>query len=347
MSESGWRFCGNRQSVEKLRSAVERRAPRHAFLLTGIPSVGKRTLANRFAQALLCERPVSGIPCFECGSCRRVLRGSHPDISLYSLERQNEIAGERGKTATTLTIDTARSISAQAPLRPMNGAWRFVIVDDAELLLPDAQEALLKTIEEPPAFLVLLLVSSDLEAILPTIRSRCEHFELGAVPISEIDLFLTETGVEPNTAAAAAAFSSGAPGWAIRAAEYTLLIEESMSIVEQAASWIESSNFERVATAFALCDSIPKQRGEAIAVIEATAGLWRDSMLVRTGNSDRIVYGAHTDLSNRLAGSHELSELLAALSAVWTCLDDIRINVRPRLALESMVLSWPKMPARH
>lgn len=346
MSENGWRFCGNRQSAEKLRSAVVRRSPRHAFLLTGIPSVGKRTLATRFAQALLCEHPADGSPCFECGSCRRVLRGIHPDVALVSLDSQNALAGERGSKAATLTIETARSISAQAPLRPMNGEWRFVIVDDAELLLPDAQEALLKTIEEPPPFLVLLLVSSDLEAILPTIRSRCEHFGLGAVPISEIESFLIDTGVDLDVAGAAASFSSGAPGWAIRAVDDTLLIERSASIVEQAASWIESSDFERVATAFALCDSIPKQRGEAIAVIEASAGLWRDSMLVRSGNSDRIVYRAHTDLSNRLAGSHELSELLVALSAVWTCLDDVRINVRPRLALESMVLSWPKMPAR-
>ncbi|HET9660628.1 MAG TPA: hypothetical protein VFP05_09895 [Thermomicrobiales bacterium] len=347
MTGNGWRFCGNRQSVEKLRSAVQRRAPRHAFLLSGIPSIGKRTLAARFAQALLCEQPVEGNPCFECGGCRRVLRGSHPDIMLVSLEEQNRLAGERGSKAASLTIETARSISAQAPLRPMNGDWRFVIVDDAELLLPDAQEALLKTIEEPPPFLVLLLIASDRQAILPTIQSRCESFDLGAVALSEIEAFLRETGVETEIAAAAAAFSNGAPGWAIRAAADTLLIEESASVVEQAASWIDSTDFERVATALALSDAIPKQRTETVAVVEATAGLWRDSLLVRSGNSDRIVYRAHSDLIVRLAGSCELSELLTALSSVWTCLEDVRINVRPRLALESMVLSWPKMPARN
>jgi DNA polymerase-3 subunit delta' len=256
------------------------------------------------------------------------------------------MAGERGSKTTTLTIETARSISAQAPLRPMNGDWRFVIVDDAELLLPDAQEALLKTIEEPPPFLVLLLVASDREAILPTIRSRCELFELGAVPISEIELFLAESGVDSSVATAAAAFSNGAPGWAIRAVEDPLLIEESASVTEQAASWIDSTPFERVATALAMGDSMTKQRTENLAIIEASAGLWRDSLLVRSGNSDRIVYRAQADLTDRLAGSNELSELLAALSSVWTCLDDVRMNVRPRLALESMVLSWPKMPTR-
>jgi DNA polymerase-3 subunit delta' len=226
----------------------------------------------------------------------------------------------------------------------MNGDWRFVIVDDAELLLPDAQEALLKTIEEPPPFLVLLLIASDVEAILPTIRSRCELFELSAAPLQEIESFLVASGIAAEVAEAAAAYSKGAPGWAIRAAEDPLLIEETASVVEQAASWIDSTDFERIATAFGLSDVLPKQRAETMAVIEATAGLWRDSMLVRSGNSDRIVYRAHSELTDRLAGSHELSELLAALSSVWTCLDDIRINVRPRLALESMVLSWPKMP---
>lgn len=347
MSSSGWRFCGNRQSVDKLRSAVMRRAPRHAFLLTGIPSVGKRTLATRFAQALLCGAPIDGNPCFECGSCRRVLRGSHPDISIFSLEQQRAQAGERGSASTTLTIETARSISAQAPLRPMNGDWRFVIVDDAELLLPDAQEALLKTIEEPPPFLVLLLVSSDLETILPTIRSRCESFELSATPIAEIQAFLEGSGIDTDTAAAAAAFSNGAPGWAIQAANDSLLIEESASVLEQAAAWIDSASFDRVATAFALSDMLAKQRQETVAVIEATAGLWRDALLVRSGNSDRIVYRAHAEMTNRLAGSHELSGLLTALSSVWACLEDLRNNVRPRLALESMVLSWPNMPVHH
>ena len=273
-----------------------------------------------------------------------MLRGSHPDISVFSLEQQQALAGDRGSSATTLSIETARSISAQAPLRPMNGDWRFVIVDDAEMLLPDAQEALLKTIEEPPPFLILLLVASDLEAILPTIRSRCESFELSAVPIPEIQSFLEEGGVESELAAAAAAFSNGAPGWAIRAANDTLLIEASASLLEQAAAWINSTNFDRVATAFALSDALPKQRQESLAVIEATAGLWRDALLVRSGNSDRIVYRAHAEIANRLASSHELSELLTALSSVWACLEDLRNNVRPRLALESMVLSWPNMP---
>jgi DNA polymerase-3 subunit delta' len=347
MSKHGWRYCGNRQSVEKLRLAASRRTPRHAFLIAGVPSLGKRTLALRFAQALLCEHPVGGDPCFECGSCRKVLRDVHPDILLISLERQLAASGERGGKGTTLTIETARSITAQAPLRPMSGDWRFVIVEDAELLMPDAQEALLKTIEEPPSFMVLFLIADDLEAMLPTIRSRCELLELGATPLPEIETFLLERGVESEIAEAAAGFSNGAPGWAIRASEDQMLIEETASIVEQAAAWIESSDFERIATAFALSDTIVKQRAETVSIIEAAASLWRDSMLVRSGNSDRITFRAHSELTDRLAGSHDISELLGALSAVWTCLEDLRINVRPRLALESMVLSWPRMPARN
>lgn len=346
MTQHGWRFCGNRPSVEKLRLAATRRTPRHAFLLAGAPSLGKRTLATRFSQALLCERPSGGDPCFECGSCRKVMREVHPDISQFSLDGQNAIGNDRGK-GTTLTIETARAITAQAPLRPMNGDWRFVIVDDAELLMPDAQEALLKTIEEPPSFMVLFLLTADVEAILPTIRSRCELIELGATPIPEIDAFLRERSIDTDTARAAAEFSGGAPGWAIRAAAEPMLIEERGSIVEQAAAWIDSSEFERIATAFAFSDALPKQRTETLGIIEATAGLWRDSMLVRSGNSDRIVFRAHSELTDRLAGSHDIAELLGALSAVWTCLEDLRINVRPRLALESMVLTWPRMPARN
>ncbi len=275
-----------------------------------------------------------------------MLREVHPDVSLFSMEQQNASGSERTK-GTTLTIETARAITAQAPLRPMNGDWRFVIVDDAELLMPDAQEALLKTIEEPPAFMVLFLIAADLEAILPTIRSRCELLELGATPLHEIEEFLRSRDVPPEIAEAAAAFSSGAPGWAIRASAEPELIEERGSIVEQAAAWIDSSDFDRIATAFAMSDVLTKQRAESLAVIEASAGLWRDSMLIRSGNSDRIVFRAHSDLTDRLAGSHDITELLGALSAVWTCLEDLRINVRPRLALESMVLSWPRMPAHN
>ncbi|MCA9861035.1 MAG: hypothetical protein KC438_15000, partial [Thermomicrobiales bacterium] len=276
----------------------------------------------------------------------RVQRESHPDISMFSLERQNAQASGRGNPPASLTIETARAISAQAPLRPMNGNWRIVVVDDAERLQPDAQEALLKTIEEPPSFLVMLLVASDVESMLPTVRSRCEHLELAAVPASEIEHFLVDRGAAVDVASLTASFSGGAPGWAIRAVEDSALLEERTSIVTQAASWIGSTEFERIATAFSLSDGWQRQRGETSAVLEATAGLWRDSLLIRSGNSDRIVYRAQSDLTERLAGSHDISELLNALSAVWTCLDDLRINVRPRLAFESMVLSWPRMPAR-
>lgn len=337
-----WRFCGNRASAAKLHHAARLRSPRHALLLTGVPALGKRTLALRFAQALLCERSIDGIPCFDCGNCRRVMRETHPDISSFSLSRQTA----QGSKSNGLTIETARSISAEAPLRPFNGRWRFVVVDDAELLLPDAQEALLKTIEEPPPFMVLVLIASDLDAILPTIRSRCELLELSATPIAEIEAFLLDRGIENDVAGAAAELSNGAPGWAIRASADTSLIEESLSIVEQAASWIDATDFDRIATAFSMSDNLARQRLETMSVIEATAGLWRDSLLVRSGNSDRIVFRAHSDLTSRLAGSHDISELLGALSAVWTCLDDLRINVRPKLALESMVLSWPRMPTR-
>lgn len=272
-------------------------------------------------------------------------RELHPDVSVFSLERQNAQGADRGGKGTTLTIDSARAIAAQAPLRPMSGNWRFVIVEDAELLLPDAQEALLKTIEEPPSFLVLLLIATDLEAMLPTIRSRCELLELTATPIPEIEDFLRDKGRTAEIAAAAAALSGGAPGWAIRACQEPALIEERKAVTAQAAAWIDSTDFDRIATAFALSEAIGKQRVETLAVVEAAAGLWRDSLLVSSGNSDRIVYRAHSELTERLAGSNDLSDLLGALSSVWTCLDDVRINVRPRLALESMVLSWPNIPA--
>lgn len=345
MIDADWRFCGNRQSLDKLRRAVEDQAPRHAYLISGPRSVGKRTVAKRFAQSLLCNHAVAGNPCFACSDCERVERDTHPDVSTFSLATQGQIE-PRGGAGSTLTIATARSISAHAHLRPMIGAWRCIIVDDAESLMPDAQEALLKTLEEPPPFLVLVLVTSSLDAILPTVRSRCEPIELRPVGTDDIELFLRAHTVDGTVTRLAAEMSGGLPGVAIELAANPDSIEATDRLVDDVANWIASSDFDRIAIGLSLGESMAKDRTDVMTRIKVVATIWRDALLVRTGNSDRIVYRARADFARRIAGSCATDDILAALMATWTCCDDLERNVRPRLALETMVISWPRIQNR-
>ncbi len=142
----------------------------HAYLIEGPAGSGKRTLARYVAALLLC---VEGgqTPCGACSGCRKVLQGTHPDLLLLTLEEK----------AKNLKIEQVRDIQAILPYPPIEGRWKVVVLEQADLLTIEAQNALLKSLEEPPSFNLFLLLASSRTRLLPTVLSRCQH--LSMVPL--------------------------------------------------------------------------------------------------------------------------------------------------------------------
>ncbi|HEY7973856.1 MAG TPA: DNA polymerase III subunit delta', partial [Ktedonobacterales bacterium] len=157
---------GNQQAQARLERAVLGDAVSHAWLLTGPAGIGKTTLALEFARLLQCtgRDPDSGEPCGACASCRKISHGNHPDVTVIAPKKDER----------TLKIEIVRDMIRMTSLTPSEGRWRIFVIPEIERMVPAGANALLKTLEEPPPQVVLLLTSSEPETLLPTVLSRCQ-----------------------------------------------------------------------------------------------------------------------------------------------------------------------------
>lgn len=336
--ESGWPAWSDPVAAERLRDIVRGGQIGQCYLLSGPRGTGKSALVRAFAQALMCEQPAEtdlALPCGVCRSCRNSLRDAHPDIERFDLHAQAILLEGKVGKGTTLTIEMVRQMRAAAALLPVEASRRLVIVDDAETLLEPAQQALLKTLEEPPRTVTIVLLCDEPEALLATVRSRCQEIAVRPQPVSAISRALVDRGVNGELAGEIALLSRGSAAWAIEAAHDNALLKVRRDAREAAAAWLAGSTYDRLATAYRLGDQFTKRRDDVIATVQMVVQLLREELLRVAGTS------ALRQDDDQLASEGTLATLARALSSTLQCLSDFDANVRPRLAMEAMVLSWP------
>ena len=187
----------------------------HAIVIGGPAGIGKTTLALDLAAALLCDDPdPSSRPCRACRGCRLVERDRHPDVHRLAPGGPGDQIriGSRERPED----GTVRRLASDLVLLPVEGGARVAIVERADRLTDDAQTALLKTLEEPPAGVTIVLCADDEDRLMPTVRSRAARIRLGPVAIRDIEAILADVGAaDPATAARLARLSSGRPGVAL------------------------------------------------------------------------------------------------------------------------------------
>jgi DNA polymerase-3 subunit delta' len=210
---SGFRTRGQPAAALAIGSMIRGPAP-HAVVLVGPAGVGKTTLAEDLAAGLLCvAADPAERPCRTCRACRMVAHGNHPDLHRLAPSGaggQIVIGGRSGQTRGV------RDLVADLSLLPVEGGARVAIVEAAHRMNEDAQSAFLKTLEEPPAGVTLVLCADDEDRLLETVRSRCQRVRLGPVPVREVEAILAELGVaDPPEAARLARLTGGRPGLAV------------------------------------------------------------------------------------------------------------------------------------
>lgn len=311
----------------------------HAYLFSGPSQVGKTTVALAFAQALLCDTG-TGYPCGSCRTCERIAQGRYPDV-------QTITAGKG-----TIQIEQIRALQTDAALSPLEGEYRVFIIPEIERASLPAANALLKTLEEPPPRVVMLLTSTRRDQLLPTVLSRCQIIALRPLPLEQIQAALeTRWEADPERAALLARLSSGRLGWAVVANSDPGIWRTRAKSFDDLLSLTAAGHFDRLTYADALSrlplgiDIRAQKDAPRGDTVEITLGhwvsWWRDIWLIQHGLAESIV-----NLDRRLqllqqADLFKTEQVEAALTDVLETLRRLRANVNARLALDVLTLRVP------
>ncbi|MEA2642550.1 MAG: polymerase subunit delta [Chloroflexota bacterium] len=327
-------LLGHEWVVEHVSRALHGGAAAHAYLLTGAPHVGKYTTALAIARSLLCE---TGTSCGSCRHCRHVARRIHPD--LHTLETPPD--------RKNIPIKDVHEFLHGIALKPVEAERAVYVIRGADHLAEEGANAFLKTLEEPPPGVTLLLTAPDAAALLPTIVSRCQLVALHPVPVAPIAAHLVATlGIEPAPAEVIARASEGRPGWAILAAQDPELIDERQRRATDLLDLLGASRLERMQYVDRLAERWSGHADEVRGVLEVWMDVWRDTLLVGEGLADRVHNLYVAPRLERAAAAIDAEAVRSALDATFAIGDALNRNANPRLALEAYALCLPRPGAR-
>ncbi len=218
-------IIGHEEIIRHLQNAMKTGKVSHSYIFTGRPGSGKKLLATTYAMTLQCEAGGTE-PCQKCDSCKKALGKNHPDIIMVNHEKPG-----------TISIDEIREqVIHDVAIKPYSSPHKVYIIPDAEMMTVQAQNALLKTIEEPPEYAVIMLLTSNVDALLPTIQSRCVRLDLKVVDDSLVKKYLMERLHVPDYQAEIdASFAQGSIGRAKEAAtseEFSRMTEKALKILK-------------------------------------------------------------------------------------------------------------------
>jgi DNA polymerase-3 subunit delta' len=327
---------GHEWAIDLLTGALSHDRLSHAYLLTGPAHIGKTTLARALAQTLNCES--GGLaPCGACRSCQLVAKDRHPDVRLI----KPELASSGRKE--TLRIDQVRGLQKALALAPYEARYQVAILARFHRASLGAANALLKTLEEPPERVIIILTADLVDPLLPTIVSRCQSLSLRPLPLDRVESALLERwGAEKGRAHQLAHLSGGRLGLAVRLLSDPHLLSQRQEGLDALESLLHQDRTGR----FLYADGMTrKKRGTAVVdTLELWLGWWRDVMLIAGGEEDAPFLITNVDRIDRItevAKGCGLETACAAVRSIQRTIWQLDRNANTRLALEVLMLNLP------
>ena len=308
-------IIGHDQVVKQLSHAIESNRVAGAYLFTGPANIGKETVALYFAKSINCTASEKG-SCNTCLSCRKIDNGNHPDVQMIR------------PSGAWMKIDQIRELQKWIVYQPLEGKRKVYILTAVECMNLEAANCLLKTLEEPPAASVLVLSTTNLDSLLPTIRSRCQIIDFHPLPIPELAANLIQQfNLEERKAFLIATQSSGAVGKALTQLRGAENISQ-----EKIPEIIETSN--RLA-AFRIAEKLSQNQEE----LDRLVTWYRDLLLLHQGAPvDSLTHIYHAESLKQLTPRYSRMKLQTAIKTIFETKDLLKRNVNATLALEVMVL---------
>jgi len=323
-------IIGQEQITGHLQNAVRMGKVSHAYIIQGEAGSGKKLLADVFATTLQCEE--GGIePCGHCQSCKQAVSGNHPDIRRVTHEK------------ASIGVDDVRlQLNNDILVKPYSRPYKVYIIDEAEKMTEQAQNAMLKTIEEPPEYAVIILLTVNAKLLLPTILSRCVLLNVRPVARGQITKLLTERhGIAGFMAEVAADFADGVPGKAIayaQSGEFVELKDEVIKTLKRLPSMPADELYKKV-------KEWTGRKAELTDIL-ALINLWyRDILVMKSTNgTGRPVFREEEQELNRQAAEHSYARIEACMQAIALTAERMSANVNLEVSLELLMYTL-KEPA--
>ena len=317
---------GHKDILKYISSAVENNRVSHAYILNGERGSGKKMLANLFATTLLCESGNSE-PCGKCHSCRQAESGNHPDIIRVTHEKPNSISVDDIRTQVNNTVD----------IKPYQGPYKVYIIPQADMMTPQAQTAILKTIEEPPSYAVFLLLTENAETLLPTINSRCVMLKLRNIKDTLIKKYLMENLEIPDYKAdMCTAFAQGNMGRAIMLANSDHFNE----IREEAVQLLKHISEMELNEIVAAVKNISVYKLEITDYLDIIMIWYRDVLLYKaTKEIDKVVFKDQLQSIKEQARKSSYEGIELILESLEKAKARLKANVNFDLVMELLFLT--------
>lgn len=319
-------IIGQEQIVSNLQNAISSNKVAHAYIIHGERSSGKEFISKIFAKALQCEGDGEK-PCGECRSCKQAANGNHPDIILVQHEKPNTIGVE----------DIRQKINSDIAIKPYSGSHKVYIVNECEKMTVQAQNALLKTLEEPPAYAVILLLTTSLDALLPTILSRCVILSMRPLKDSLVkDYLMKDIQVPEYKAEVCVAFARGNLG----RAKALAVSEEFDHIKQEAVTLLKYIKDMEIHELVEAVKKISEYQFDINDYLDILSVWYRDVLLFKaTNDANHLIFKDEIQYIRKVADHSAYDGIETIIDALDKAKARLKANVNFDLTMELLLLT--------
>ncbi|MBC3797728.1 DNA polymerase III subunit delta' [Acetobacterium tundrae] len=322
------KIVGHQTITNHLEKEIAGGAVGHAYLFSGMDGIGKKKAAKEFAKALLCL-DTEKKPCGHCPVCIQIDHENHPDV--------NVITPKTGEVS--IKINQIREMISDLSVKPYSGNWRIVIIDGAETMTPEAQNSLLKSLEEPLSYNIFILLTSHPQSLLPTIRSRCQSYHFQPLASEEIEkIFQQETEFDEQAISEAALSAGGSPGMAYYLLTNREIREERIHYLREIYSLLRGNEIK----VFSLAEALSKDKITSQGILEFLINWFYEVGLLLEGHPlpgeakpNKIQIEFHKILQNE--------KNIAIIKTLFEMMATIQYNVNLRLQWEKCFIKIMKI----